>query len=175
MANRLFAERGYEDVHVEDIAREAGVARGLIHHYFGGKREVYLALVAELADTARGLFDVPRSGTPEERVAQTIDAWLDWVDANREIWVATGGRGQDISDPEVAAVVNARREGGVGALIGSHSDFVKDGPALRFALRSWLGLQQSACRAWVEGRASREDTHDLLVSTLLHILRTYGK
>ena len=47
-ANDLFAERGYEEVSVEDIARAAGVTRGLVHHYFGGRTEVYLALLERL-------------------------------------------------------------------------------------------------------------------------------
>jgi len=47
-ANDLFAERGYEEVSVEDIARAAGVQRGLVHHYFGGRTQVYLALLGRL-------------------------------------------------------------------------------------------------------------------------------
>ena len=47
-ANDLFAERGYEEVSVEDIARSAGVTRGLVHHYFGGRKEVYIALLERL-------------------------------------------------------------------------------------------------------------------------------
>ena len=48
VANTLFAERGYEEVSVEDIARAAGVTRGLVHHYFGGRTDVYLALLERL-------------------------------------------------------------------------------------------------------------------------------
>ena len=47
-ANALFAERGYDEVSVEDIASSAGVARGLVHHYFGGRKEVYIALLERL-------------------------------------------------------------------------------------------------------------------------------
>ena len=47
-ANALFAERGYEEVSVEDIARSAGVTRGLVHHYFGGRKDVYIALLERL-------------------------------------------------------------------------------------------------------------------------------
>ena len=47
-ANTLFAERGYEEVSIEEIAKEAGITRGLIHHYFGGRKEVYIALLERL-------------------------------------------------------------------------------------------------------------------------------
>ena len=56
-ANTLFAERGYEEVSIEDIAKEAGITRGLIHHYFGGRKEVYIALLERLEPSARKSCD----------------------------------------------------------------------------------------------------------------------
>src|SRR5437588_12218189 len=47
-ARRLFSERNYDAVSTTDIAREAGVARGLLHHYFGTKRDLYLEVVRDL-------------------------------------------------------------------------------------------------------------------------------
>ena len=47
-ANALFAERAYDEVSIEDIASSAGVTRGLVHHYFGGRKEVYIALLERL-------------------------------------------------------------------------------------------------------------------------------
>ena len=38
-ANALFAERGYDEVSIEEIANSAGVTRGLVHHYFGGRKQ----------------------------------------------------------------------------------------------------------------------------------------
>src|SRR4249919_3269954 len=62
-ANELFAERGYEEVSVEDIARAAGVTRGLVHHYFGGRTEVYIALLERLDSIREGSLrqQCPRS------------------------------------------------------------------------------------------------------------------
>ncbi len=47
-ARRLFSERSYAAVSTSEIASEAGVARGLLHHYFGTKRELYLEVVRTL-------------------------------------------------------------------------------------------------------------------------------
>ena len=47
-ARRLFSERGYSAVSTTEIAAEAGVARGLINHYFGTKRELYVEVVREM-------------------------------------------------------------------------------------------------------------------------------
>ena len=47
-ASALFAERAYDEVSIEDIASAAGVTRGLVHHYFGGRNDVYIALLERL-------------------------------------------------------------------------------------------------------------------------------
>lgn len=47
---RLLAIRGPERVSLRDIADEAGVNKGLIHHYFGGKRPLVEAAVRKLAE-----------------------------------------------------------------------------------------------------------------------------
>jgi len=39
-AVRMFARRGYHGARVGDIAEEAGVAHGLLYHYFSSKEEV---------------------------------------------------------------------------------------------------------------------------------------
>ena len=39
----LFAAKGFESTTTKDIAEAAGVAQGLIYHYFGGKEELLFA------------------------------------------------------------------------------------------------------------------------------------
>jgi TetR/AcrR family transcriptional regulator, fatty acid metabolism regulator protein len=46
-AVRVFAARGYEATRVGDIASEAGVAYGLVYHYFGSKEAVLEAVFRE--------------------------------------------------------------------------------------------------------------------------------
>lgn len=45
-ARRLFAEKGVENTTIKDIADEAGVAQGLLYHYFRGKDELFWAIIA---------------------------------------------------------------------------------------------------------------------------------
>ena len=44
---RVFARRGYHDARVGDIAEEAGVAHGLLYHYFASKQEVLQTIFRE--------------------------------------------------------------------------------------------------------------------------------
>jgi TetR/AcrR family transcriptional regulator len=60
----LFAERGYEGVPVWAIAQKAGVNKAMVSYHFGGKRQLYLAIVnatfAEIVATVERLADSPR-------------------------------------------------------------------------------------------------------------------
>ncbi|HST17095.1 MAG TPA: TetR/AcrR family transcriptional regulator [Gaiellaceae bacterium] len=46
-AVRVFAGKGFEATRMADVAREAGVAYGLVYHYFGSKDAVLLAVFRE--------------------------------------------------------------------------------------------------------------------------------
>ena len=108
-ANALFAERGYDEVSVEDIASSAGVTRGLVHHYFGGRKQVYIALLERLGAVREEQLPPPVGRSARARLADSVSRWLDWTEQNRTIWLATLGRGEDIADPDIRAVVARAR------------------------------------------------------------------
>ena len=173
-ANALFAERAYDEVSIEDIASAAGVTRGLVHHYFGGRKEVYIALVEQLGAVREERLRRPEGRSARARVSDTVSRWLDWTEDNRAIYLATMGRGEDIADPDVRRVVTDLVRRAVALLIRFHSDIAEDSPRLRYALECWTGLNRAATRRWLTGEATREATHELIASTLEHVLRTFG-
>jgi TetR/AcrR family fatty acid metabolism transcriptional regulator len=77
-AVRVFARKGYHTSRVGDIAEEAGVAHGLIYHYFSSKEEVLDTIFRE---TWRDLLDaihaVEASGEPaREQLRQVVAIML---------------------------------------------------------------------------------------------------
>jgi AcrR family transcriptional regulator len=56
-AVRVFARKGYEASRVADIAREAGVAYGLVYHYFDSKEEVLNSIFREQLGTLTEVID----------------------------------------------------------------------------------------------------------------------
>jgi AcrR family transcriptional regulator len=173
-ANALFAERAYDEVSIEDLASAAGVTRGLVHHYFGGRKEVYIALLERLGAEREEQLPLPAGRSARARVASNVTRWLDWTQANRTIWLATIARGEDIADPDVRRVVADLVRRAVAILAAHHADIAEDTSRLRYALECWTGLNRAATRRWLRGEASRDATHELLASTLEHVLRTFG-
>lgn len=173
-ALRLFGERPYAAVSTVELAREVGVARGLINHYFGTKRELYLEVVRHLTTIPRGVVDDLPAGTRTERAAAAVDWFLDAVDRHRGLWLAVGTGGS--GDPEVDAVLAEADEVAVdrvvGALLGAGPEGDGGaGPLVRARLRSFFGLVRSASREWlVRGAMDRAQTRELLVAVLLVVL-----
>lgn len=170
MARHLFATRPYSDVTTADVAREAGVTRALVHHYFGGIRDLYLAVLGEMT---AALVDVPgeiEGTTREERVARNISDWLDIVDAHRETWLAIAVHGMAIPDPEIRALIESGREAGISRSIEANRDLISDTPAARLAIRGFLGTQAAICAEWLAGHATREETETLLTRAFLDVV-----
>lgn len=62
---QLFAERGYDGVPLSAIADRAGVNKAMVSYHFGGKRELYLAIVtATFADIVARAEKLLRSSRP---------------------------------------------------------------------------------------------------------------
>src|SRR3954453_6377093 len=173
-AGALFAERAYEEVSIEDIASAAGITRGLVHHSFGGRNDVYVALLQRLGAQRENQLRPPAGRSARARVADTVSRWLDWTEANRTIWLATIAHGEDIADPEVRRVVSDLVRRAVALVTVFHADIAEDSPRLRYALECWTGLNRTATRRWLRGEATREATHELLAVTLEQVLRTFG-
>ena len=145
-----------------------------MHHYFGGRKDVYLALVERLDAVREEDLRPPEGRSARARVADSVSRWLDWTEANRTIYLGTIAPGEDLTDPEVRRVVADLRGRAVALLATFHADIADDSPRLRYALECWSGLNRAATRRWLRGEATREATHELLTVTLEHVLRTFG-
>lgn len=173
-ARNLFGERHYSAVSAAEIARAAGVTRGLLNHYFGTKRDLYLEVVRAMVRLPDEPVPPARPGRPIEAVvAESVDLWLDLADRHHGTWFASVHAEGFGRDPEVESIVNDARAAMVELIIvtlglagTTHPD------ELRAVLRTYSGLAELASREWLVDRTlSRAQTHALLCSALLALVR----
>ena len=107
----VLAEHGYERATIALIARQAGLAPGLIHYYFPSKREILVSLVRSVSDYADTRFReaVPDPATPLQRLQAYFEARLGLGQgASAEVaaaWVMIGA--EAVRQPEVREVYQA--------------------------------------------------------------------
>lgn len=166
-AMRLFGEHPYAAVSTTELARQAGVARGLINHYFGTKRDLYLEVVRRLVTIPRFAIAQLPDGPLDIRVAAAVDWFLDGVSRNSKAWLAaTGGW-----DTDVEGILTEADETAADRLLEAMG-LAADAAELRAMARSYFSMVKSACREWlVRENLSHEQVRVLLTTTLLTLIR----
>lgn len=167
----LYSTRPFDALSVEDIAREAGVARGLLYHYFNGKAELYhAALAAEIEDLHERMA-VPEGVGWLDSVRHGLGAFVDhFAEAAQGFLTALARAG---SDPQVAALVDGMRRSLVDQLVTSLGD--PPSPRLRLALAGWVGFVETTTARWVTGAdVGRDELVDLQVAQLVAALNACG-
>jgi AcrR family transcriptional regulator len=79
VARRSFTENGYAATSIDDIIREAGVARGALYHHFPGKEALFRAVyeTVEGEVVARVMQAAASQASPWEAVRAGLSAFLD--------------------------------------------------------------------------------------------------
>ncbi|MGW5851164.1 TetR/AcrR family transcriptional regulator [Streptomyces sp. NPDC055254] len=150
IGRKLFAGTSYDALNMDDIAKHAGVAKGLIYYYFKSKRGYYLAIVedsvTELVARAGGDTDLPNA----ERVRRTVDGYLRYAEHHQAAYrtIVTGGVG---SDAEVLAIRDGVREELVATIAEGAYGTRSVPPIARLALVGWLSAVEGITLEWIGG------------------------
>jgi AcrR family transcriptional regulator len=164
-----FSTRHFEDVAANDITRTAGVAQGLLFHYFGSKRGVYLAALRESANGLTAATTQPPSGdSPAMQFRKMLRAHLAYLSEHDELAMRLilGGSG---GDPESWAIFDESRWHNIEwtcLLLGL--DPAR--PALRLMLRSCTGALDEATIYWLKN--GRPFDPDVLVEVVVELVVT---
>ncbi len=174
LAKSAFSDRAYDDVSIDDIAREAKISKGLLYHYFPTKRDLYVAGLSEIAnELVQAVLSVPADLAPIERARAGLDAYLDHITRHSRAFVSLmrGGIG---SDPEVADVVENVRTQLADTFIKDHpfAPVLAGNPRFETAVRGWIGFVEGMTIDWcIHPKLSRTDLRELMVQILFEIMK----
>ena len=173
LGRHLFATRTYEEISIEEIAREAGISKGLLYHYFPSKRDFYVACVRCAADEL--LARTERQDEPPDLATlnEKLEAFLDYVDENFDAYAMLLRSGVG-SDAEVLAIVESTRAAMLSRLVDALG-LEEPAPLVRTALWGWIGFVESASLDFIAHRdLGREPLRRLFSDTLVQVLASAG-
>jgi AcrR family transcriptional regulator len=162
----LFARHSYEELSMARIAREAGISKALLYHYFASKQAYFAATLEQAATELAAQIEPDPSLPPEQQLASSLDAYLDWVERHADAYaklIRSVG-----AVPEVRELVERVREATTERITAGLVPGGRPAPALRTAVRGWLWFIDGAVLDWLDHRdLDRAALHGLLLGTLL--------
>ncbi len=168
----LFARNAYDELSMAAIAREAGISKALLYHYFPSKADYFQATVAAAAEDV-ALRTTPDPDLPPlEALTASLDAFLAWIEGNETAYrkLMQGATGA----AEVRDLVAGVRAETAQRLLDGLADG-EPAPAVRTAVNGWLGYMDAACMDWLQHRdMNREELRNLLLGSLLGALTAAG-
>ncbi len=160
---RVFTERSYDDASMAEVARAAGISKGLLYHYFPSKRDLFVATLEAAAAELQQITEPDPSLPVAEQLVSALDAYLAWIDEHSDSYekLMESASGSD----DVRSYMAQVRAGTVERML---QGVVKGGDpaAVRTALHGFLWFMDGACLDWLAHRdLTREQLRDMLVTT----------
>ncbi|OCB15443.1 TetR family transcriptional regulator [Mycolicibacterium porcinum] len=139
-ARKLFATRPYDQVTTAQVAKDAGVAYGLIAHHFVNKRGLYLAVMNEIAaEIAAAQTTAPPGASLADQLRHALRGHITHIDSYSDSFVALL-RGALGADAEHQSAVEHLRWLGAQRILSALGVVEPIAPTLRTAMHGWIGF-----------------------------------
>src|SRR5215218_7862103 len=78
----LFTRHTYDELSMARIAKEAGISKALLYHYFPSKEAYFVATLEEKANELQARTTPNPEQSPVEQLSASLDAYLSWIEEN---------------------------------------------------------------------------------------------
>jgi AcrR family transcriptional regulator len=156
----LFTRHAYDEISMATIAREAGISKALLYHYFPSKQAMFTAMLEERAGEVAART-TPDPGLPlQQQLEVALDGFLGWVEENATAY-AKFIRSSGI--PEVRELTDGVREATVRRVVEGLGGDAR----MRGVARAWLWFLDGAILGWIEhGDLTRDQVRDAALGAL---------
>ena len=171
-ATELFATHGYDELSMAKLAREAGISKPLLYHYFPSKRDLFEAVLGQAAEEHLRRITTDDALPPAAQLTAAVGAYLTWIEENRGAYEKLL---RSAGIPEVRELIDRVRDETATRILAGIAPDGPPPPKVRAAVRAWLWYMDGVCLDWVrEGDLSRDDVQGLLLGTLVGALTAAG-
>jgi len=169
VGTELFSTHSFEELSMAQIAREAGISKALLYHYFPSKEEFFKAALAEGAAELARLTAADESLPPVEQVRASTRAFVSWIGqrgpAYMKLLQSVG------SVPELRETMTAIRDATSARILDGLAPESERTPEKRAAVRGWLWFMDGVLLDWIEHKdRDAGAVADGLVDSLLALL-----
>jgi TetR/AcrR family acrAB operon transcriptional repressor len=154
---KVFSQKGYQAARLSDIAAAAGVTRGAIYHHFGGKEELYFALMEEATTKGNAVMGeaIRQGGTFLEISSRIMALSFKYLEDNPE-FAATVALSLS-RPPEIARAIQMNTQESQANLdrianmmkAGLESGALRTGLSPHNLARSFMSFQQGVMAIWL--------------------------
>ncbi|MFF0452640.1 TetR/AcrR family transcriptional regulator [Nocardia africana] len=165
---KMLRDRTLEDISIGEIARQAGISRGLLFHYFASKQDFQRAIVRRANEELLARTMPDRSLDLFSMLRDAVERYIDYVSENR---ISYQGllRGPASGSPELLALADATRDAMVDRILAETPLAADDPelPRLRLVFRGWIAFVEETTLIWLrEEPIGRTQLIDTLVGAL---------
>jgi AcrR family transcriptional regulator len=173
LGKELFTRHSYAELSMAAIAREAGISKALLYHYFPSKQAYFVATLEQEAGELVRRTEVDPSRPPAEQLMSALAGFLAWVEENADGYakLLEGAT----THAEVRDLVEQVRATTAERIVAGLSADAEPRPALRAAVQGWLWFMDGAIADWLIHRDfSRDELLGLLLGTLYGAVTASG-
>lgn len=157
VARRVFAERGFHDASMNDIAIAAGVTKPVLYQHFTSKRELFAELLSDVGHDLQDTITkaVAAAEGPREMVELGFVAYFNYVNQHRDAFQLFYG-GSMARDEDFAEVVN-QTETAVAGLVAGLIEIEGLSPGQRSVLgHGIVGMIEGASIHWLKSNSDAD-------------------
>ena len=158
----MFTEHSYDDASMAEVARAAGISKGLLYHYFPSKRDLFVATLEAAAAELREITQPDPALPIPVQLVTVLDAYLSWIEAHADSYVKLleSATGSDDVRSYMAQMRGNTVERMIDVLVRGG-----DPAAVRTALHGFLWFIDGACLDWLANRdLTRDQLRDMLAT-----------
>ena len=136
------------EISADDVARQAGVSKGLVFHYFPTQRDLQAAILRRAVADMVGLLDLTPDLPVDQRLRAGLDAFIAYIE-QQPISYLSLTRGT-AAVPQLQEIFEETRSAVVGLI--QRALGLETLPAgLRIAIRGWIAMVEETVLHWLDG------------------------